>query len=116
MATLAANALVTLAQGKDHLDIPAGDTDYDDRITHFINVASEDAEQRTSRFLAKRSGLVEYQSGRRNNRILLPPEPRSCGLARRLFVHDGIQVRPKTRSSGTHESKRQEPREYYLSD
>lgn len=48
---LDANALITLAQAKEHLDIPTLDTDYDDRIERMINAVSTFIENFTNREL-----------------------------------------------------------------
>lgn len=47
--SLNANALVTLAQAKSHLNIPVLDTTQDTRVTQFINAASDYVENTTNR-------------------------------------------------------------------
>jgi uncharacterized phiE125 gp8 family phage protein len=52
---LNANALVTLAQAKSHLDIPTGNVNYDARVEQFINSVSDHIEYLTGRKLKQAS-------------------------------------------------------------
>ena len=70
MAVLDTYALTTLANAKDHLDIPALNTDFDDRITSMINQASARIEAYLDRKILKRS-YTEYRDGNRSNRLTL---------------------------------------------
>lgn len=73
--TLLPYALTDVDMVKDHLGIPDGTTDYDERIKRHINAATDMIETLTDRTLKERTGLVDIQSGRRNDRILLPQWP-----------------------------------------
>jgi len=73
--TLLPYALTTLDRAKDHLKVPDAETSADNRIKRHINAATEMLESYTDRFLKERTGLEDYQSGRRNDRILLPQWP-----------------------------------------
>lgn len=72
--TLDTYALVTLDDAKDHLNIPASNTDFDDKVKRFINSATYDIENFIDRKVIKRS-YTEYQDGRGSNKILLKQWP-----------------------------------------
>lgn len=63
-------ALTDLATAKDWLGIQSSDTSKDARVTLLINSATQWIETYCDRRLAKRSGIVWYASGRRNNKLL----------------------------------------------
>lgn len=67
-------ALTTLANAKDHLNIPTANTDFDSRITRFINAASEQIENYLDRKLLTAS-YTEYKDGRNSNRMMVKQFP-----------------------------------------
>ncbi len=73
--TLTPYALTDLATAKSHLGIKDTDTSQDDRVTKFINSATAWIERTTDRKLAKRTGLIQYMSGHRSNKLLLHEWP-----------------------------------------
>lgn len=72
--TLDPNALVTLADAKDHLNIPSANLDFDDRVKRYINSATFEIENFLDRKIIKRT-YIEYQDGRNSNRIVLKNWP-----------------------------------------
>jgi len=77
MAVLSPYALCSLALAKEHLGIKPSNTDYDDIVTRTINAATDRFEKYTGRMLMRRTGLVEYQDGVAQNRLLLGQWPAS---------------------------------------
>jgi hypothetical protein len=73
---LNANALVSLATTKDHMEIPSANTSQDIRLERLINTASTMIENQCSRKL-KQTTVTEYQDGRGSDRILLREYPAS---------------------------------------
>lgn len=73
--TLSPYALTSLVNAKEHLGIPALTTTYDDLIKRFINEATGRIETYTDRKLKQRTGIVEFQDGIAQNRILLDQWP-----------------------------------------
>jgi len=73
--TLLPYALTTFDMAKDHLGIPDAVITSDERIKRHINAATDMLERLTDRMLKSRTGLVDIQSGRRNDRILVPQWP-----------------------------------------
>jgi hypothetical protein len=73
--TLSPYALTTLETAKEHLGIPALTTTFDDRIKRFINAATDKIETYCDRMFKQRTGIVEYQDGFANNRLLLDQWP-----------------------------------------
>lgn len=71
---LNANALVSLADTKAHLGIPALDTTQDMRVERLINTASQLIEDHTDRKLTYQSYDVR-RDGRRADRLVLPEWP-----------------------------------------
>lgn len=71
---LNANALVSLADTKAHLGIPALDTTQDARIERLINTASQLIEDYTDRKLTYQAYDVR-RDGRRADRLVLPEWP-----------------------------------------
>jgi hypothetical protein len=71
---LNANALVTLAEAKDHLNIPALTTDFDARVERYVNAASEAIANHCDRKLLHASYDLRFD-GRRSDRVLLPHYP-----------------------------------------
>jgi uncharacterized phiE125 gp8 family phage protein len=71
---LNANALVSLADTKDHLGIPALDTTQDARVERLINTASQLIEDHTDRKLTYQAYDVR-RDGRRADRLVLPEWP-----------------------------------------
>jgi len=74
------NALTLLSTAKDYLDIPSSLTDYDDRISRFINQASSLIESHTRRVLVTTTH-TEFYDGRRSNRLQLNQFPIIGGSA-----------------------------------
>lgn len=72
--TLNLNALCTLAQAKDFLDIPSANTSYDNKLTMYINAASELIENHCDRKFMFNTYSVR-RDGRRSDRIVLPQYP-----------------------------------------
>jgi hypothetical protein len=68
-------ALTTLAAAKEQLGIPTGNTSFDALVTRFINEATGKIETFCDRKLKQRTGIVEYQDGFANNRLLLDQWP-----------------------------------------
>lgn len=73
--TLNTYALTTLATAKEHLGIPTGTTTFDDLIARFINEATGRIETFCDRKLKKRTGIIEFQDGIAQDRILLDQWP-----------------------------------------
>jgi uncharacterized phiE125 gp8 family phage protein len=71
---LAANALVTLAEAKDHLDILTSTIAIDARVERLVNVASQMIESYTDRKLIYQTASIR-RDGRRSDRVLLPEYP-----------------------------------------
>ena len=82
--TLSTYALTSLANAKDHLGIPTGVTTFDDLVKRFINEATGKIEVYCDRKFKQRTGIVEYQDGFANNRILLDQWP--CTKPSELWV------------------------------
>ena len=78
--TLNDNALTLLATAKDHLDLPAANTDYDDRVSRMLNQASSLIESHTKRILVTQEH-TEFYDGRRNNRLITNQFPILGGSA-----------------------------------
>lgn len=72
--SLNANALVTLADAKDHLDIPPATTTSDARVERFINTASQLIEEYCNRKFIYQSYDIR-RDGRRQDRIQLNEFP-----------------------------------------
>jgi uncharacterized phiE125 gp8 family phage protein len=72
--TLNANALCTLAEAKDYLDIPTLVTEFDARVERYINAASQLIEEYTDRKLIYQAYDLKWD-GRRSDRILFPEYP-----------------------------------------
>jgi len=72
---LSAYALTTLATAKEHLGIPPLTLTYDSLVTRLINEATGKLESFCDRKLKQRTGLIEYQDGFANNRIMLDQWP-----------------------------------------
>ena len=68
------NALTTLEDVKQHLDIPVTNIDQDAILERMINAASQKIESFLDRRIKKRS-WTEFQDGRRNDRIVLRQWP-----------------------------------------
>lgn len=68
-------ALTTLATAKEHLGIPVLNTQYDDVVQRFINEATAKIERYCDRKFVQRTGIIEYQDGFANDRILLDQWP-----------------------------------------
>lgn len=73
--TLSSFALTSLETAKEHLDIPVSVTTSDDVVKRFINAATFKIESYCDRFFKKRIGIVEYQDGLSQDRILLNQWP-----------------------------------------
>jgi uncharacterized phiE125 gp8 family phage protein len=71
---LNANALVTLAQGKTYLKIPALDLTQDSMVEFFINASSDYIESETDRMLKSQSH-TEYHDGKKSNILVLREFP-----------------------------------------
>lgn len=71
---LAANALVTLAEAKDHLDIATSTPAIDARVERLVNTASQMIEGYTDRKLIYQTESIR-RDGRRSDRVLLPQYP-----------------------------------------
>lgn len=71
---LKANALVSLATVKDHLDIPVGNTDQDSRLERMIDSASNLIERYVDRSLVKQS-YTERQNGTGTKTLMLRNYP-----------------------------------------
>lgn len=71
---LAANALVPLADAKDHLNISPSSTEFDARVERYINAASQLIEDHTDRKLLYASYDIR-RDGRRADRLVLPQYP-----------------------------------------
>jgi len=104
--TLNANALTTLAQAKLYLKIPALETSQDAMVELFINSSSALLERECDRFLVKRTGIVEYQDGRRQNILVLKQYP----------VVAITEVRQDARSDFTDASTIIDPASYKITD
>ena len=78
--SLNSNALTLLSAAKDYLDVPASNTDYDDRVTRMINQASSLIESHTKRILVTQEH-TEFYDGRKSNRIILNQFPIIGGSA-----------------------------------
>lgn len=63
-------ALISLNDAKDWLGIDHSVTTFDARITILINAATQYIERFTDRRIAKRTGIVWYASGRRDNKLM----------------------------------------------
>lgn len=72
---ISAYALTTLTNAKEHLGIPPATTAFDNLVTRFINEATSKLEVYCDRFLKQRIGVVEYQDGFAQNRLLLDQWP-----------------------------------------
>lgn len=72
---ISAYALTTLANAKEHLGIPVITTTFDNLVTRFINEATSKIEIYCDRFLKQRTGIIEYQDGFAQNRLLLDQWP-----------------------------------------
>jgi len=72
---LTAHALVTLADTKEHLGIPAGNATYDSIVERFINATTDRLEKLTGRRLKQRLGITEYHDGLGNTSLLLDEWP-----------------------------------------
>lgn len=68
-------ALTSLATAKEHLGIPVLNITFDALITRFINEASGKIETFCDRKLKQRTGIIEYQDGFAQDRILLDQWP-----------------------------------------
>lgn len=68
-------ALTTLAIAKEHLGIPVLTTTFDNVVTRMINEATGKIETFCDRKLKQRTGIVEFQDGFANDRILLDQWP-----------------------------------------
>lgn len=68
-------ALTTLANAKEHLGIPNGNTDFDNLINRLIGEATRRIETYCDRFLEQRLAVEEFQDGFAQNRILLNQWP-----------------------------------------
>ena len=76
MVTISPYALTTLETAKIHLGIPAANTDYDEIIKRYVNVATGKVESYCDRkFIARQ--YTEYQDGFANDRTLLDQWPAS---------------------------------------
>jgi hypothetical protein len=73
--TLSPYALTTLETAKEHLGIPALTVTFDDRIKRFINAATDKIETYCDRMFKQRIGIIEFQDGFANNRLLLDQWP-----------------------------------------
>lgn len=69
-----ANALISLAQAKDYLDIQTSDTSQDSRVEGYIDAASQFIQEYCNRNFISQS-YTEYQDGRQSNQILLRQWP-----------------------------------------
>jgi len=69
-----ANELTSLANAKEHLNIPVSETSQDTILTRFIGQASKTIERYLDRFIIKRE-YIEFQDGRNQNRIMLRNYP-----------------------------------------
>lgn len=75
MAIAAANnVLVTLDEMKSFLEIPTGNTSFDDKVQILINACSESIANYCKRILVTNSN-VEYRDGRRNSILTLREFP-----------------------------------------
>lgn len=68
-------ALTTLATAKEHIGIPTANTTFDARVIRYINAATAKIETYCDRMFKQRTGIVEYQDGFANNRLLLNQWP-----------------------------------------
>lgn len=72
---ISAYALTTLANAKEHLGVPPGNTTFDALITRLVNEASGRIETFCDRKLKQRTGIIEFQDGFAQDRILLDQWP-----------------------------------------
>jgi len=68
-------ALVSLADTREHLGVPATNTDFDTIIERFINATTDRIEKITGRRLAQRASITEYHDGIGNDSFLLNEWP-----------------------------------------
>lgn len=73
--TLSPYALTTLELAKEHLGIQVVNTTFDDLLKRFINEATGRIETYCDRKLKQRTGIIEYQDGFAQNRVLLDQWP-----------------------------------------
>lgn len=69
------NALLTVAEVKAYLDIPAGDTDYDVRVESVVNALTDMFAAYTGRDTIVNSAVVEYTEGKDDDTIFLRNPP-----------------------------------------